>query len=777
VVLKGGFGPPFFMGVGMNGDAHMTQDSKDDAGAMLPPLDAALCDRLRALFAKGQLPQFQEALSAQVDGQDPLHGVATAAGEAVGLWCLLLVTTLQWHADPVQRRAQVRSVLQCVPKRVDLDSRVRSEVGLALMLGGDLANAETVLAAATADDTASPWAWFRYGTLAGLQGNWAAARTRLETGLAADPHRAEAWANLARAHTLLGEVEAAREASLRAWALRPAFRGFARSAIEALEAQGSDALTAYRDALMRGETTADDDAAAQANRAARLALIAEHQGDTPEMLQRLAEAVRLHEADDEIRHLYIDALLSAQRYGVLGQHLRRWTDQFDSLYEHLALATCRIEAGYYDAARDGLEAIRHRTHGDPAWELAWARYQQERGDAVAARDTLQAVLDRHPQHLPAINQLADVLATLGDMARATELTQKVADINPQALIRLLDDKKDPTAEDVARLAQWRARITDRTGGAALDFALARVHDRRRDYAEAAAVLQRANTALWPELNYQPAAFTASVDQLMAQHTPEWRAAHQAGRTHRVRPVFIVGMPRSGTTLLEQIFAAHPEVYGGGELPYMARIRSLSERLTQKVYPHSVTALSTKQVGDAADYYLQLAERSLGFTESVLVDKLPHNFMHAALLCAMFPDARIIALRRDYRAIALSNYFQNFAAARGLLGYAFDLEALGQHLKDFHRLMDYWKNTLPVTQYREFHYEDLVQNPTDTIPEVLTFCGLDFTPEVMEFYRNQTTVRTASIRQVRNPLYTGSVEKWRHYADLLAPVIRIVEEGA
>ncbi|MDQ7011170.1 MAG: sulfotransferase, partial [Mariprofundaceae bacterium] len=130
--------------------------------------------------------------------------------------------------------------------------------------------------------------------------------------------------------------------------------------------------------------------------------------------------------------------------------------------------------------------------------------------------------------------------------------------------------------------------------------------------------------------------------------------------------------------------------------------------------------------------------------------------------------------RDYRAIALSNYFQNFAAKRGLLGYAFDLEATGRHLVDFHRLMNHWKRVLPADRYREFYYEELVSDPKKTIPEVLDFCGLDFTPEVMEFYRNQTAVRTASVRQVRNPIYEGSKAKWRHYEELLAPVIEIVE---
>jgi len=736
------------------------------------PADPPALATLRGWFQAGQLERVQAALAEA----PPSWRAADPA--RLGLWLIVQATTVHWHDDVDAARTAARdAALHAVP--VDrLDSQTRSEVALARIMLGALDEAETLLQSAVAMPDASPWAWFRLGTLAGIRRDWDAARSGLERGLALMPERAEAWDNLAKVLQHLDEPDAALQAFKKAWALRPAMRAIAVNAIAALERAGDTALEAHAQQLRAAFAASDpQDVVARAGNRVQLALIAEHRGELPEALALIGEAVQLHEDHEETRRVFIELMMREQRYGPLGRKLLLWSSAYDVYFEHLALAQCRIEAGFLDAAATGLDAIKHRAHGDPAWDMAWARVLQERSDARAACDILEAVHQRHPQHVLLNNQLADVLASLGEMERATALTQQVAEHNPGALIRLVESKKAPTEEDVQRLTAWKNRTTAAEASAAVGFALAKVHDVRKEYAAAAEALRAANDALWPRLGFDAAAFSRTIDFLIAQHDAGWLAAHQSGRAHTVRPVFIVGMPRSGTTLLEQIFAAHPEVYGGGELPYMARIRSLSERLTQKVYPHAVTALSAKQVGDAADYYLQLAERSLGFTESVLVDKLPHNFMHAALLCAMFPDARIIALRRDYRAIALSNYFQNFAAARGLLGYAFDLEALGQHLKDFHRLMDFWKRTLPADRYREFHYEELVQNPTDTIPEVLTFCGLDFTPEVMEFYRNQTTVRTASIRQVRNPLYTGSVEKWRHYADLLAPVIRIVEEDA
>ena len=144
---------------------------------------------------------------------------------------------------------------------------------------------------------------------------------------------------------------------------------------------------------------------------------------------------------------------------------------------------------------------------------------------------------------------------------------------------------------------------------------------------------------------------------------------------------------------------------------------------------------------------------------------------------MFKNSKVIFLRRDYRSIALSNYFQNFAAKKGTLGYAFDLKAMGEHIKDYLRVMKYYKQILPESRFKEFWYEDLVLNPKEKIPEVLEFCDLEFTEEVLEFYKNKTAVQTASVLQVRNPIYTKSVEKWKNYKELLKPVIEIVgEEG-
>jgi tetratricopeptide (TPR) repeat protein len=440
----------------------------------------------------------------------------------------------------------------------------------------------------------------------------------------------------------------------------------------------------------------------------------------------------------------------------------------------MALVECRTQAGFLEMAKEGLLAVKERAFGDPEWDNAWAEILKEENKFSEAKEHLESVLTRHPDNVLIINQLADVLSSLGEIERAMELTQKASENAPGALIRLIENKKMPTEEDLERLEEWLERAVDEQVQMNIRFTMAHTQDKLKKYEAAAKTIYDANQSVWKKVNYKHEDFTKQIDDIIQGFDKRWVMAHRVEKIFDVQPIFIVGMPRSGTTLLEQIFAAHPRVFGGGELPFMSRIGTLSEKIQKKPFPEALLTASRDLLKDGAEYYINQAKKTLGFDEPVLVDKLPHNFMDAGLICAMFPNARVIGLRRDYRAIALSNYFQNFSAWRGTLGYAFNLEAMGHHLKDFHRLMNHWQQELPPEQYREFHYEDLAQNPSEAIPAVLEFCGLDFTPEIMEFYRNKTAVRTASIRQVRNPIYTGSIEKWRHYETLLKPVIDIVE---
>jgi hypothetical protein len=243
-----------------------------------------------------------------------------------------------------------------------------------------------------------------------------------------------------------------------------------------------------------------------------------------------------------------------------------------------------------------------------------------------------------------------------------------------------------------------------------------------------------------------------------------------------RPIFVLGMPRSGTTLTEQILASHPKVYGAGELGLVPRVSRLTRRVvgTHQQYPFTLPKLSAAQIRDAGRYYLDLVAEIENESDHV-VDKLPHNFDHIGLIALMLPNAKIVHLQRDPRDVALSNYFQNFGAKQGVMGFAFDLSDIGHMLNDHDQIMAHWHELFPGRIY-ELSYEALVRDPEPEIATLLDYCGLPWDDRVMRFYETQRPVKTASIRQVREGIYTTSSEKWRRYERHLGPLEEVLADG-
>jgi tetratricopeptide (TPR) repeat protein len=511
---------------------------------------------------------------------------------------------------------------------------------------------------------------------------------------------------------------------------------------------------------------------------AKLALIKYEKDEFNEAIIRLNRAVAINEDDYSLRALYIHFMLSEERYWILGDRLVEWVKKYDRVSEHIALAQCRIEVNFLDKAREGLDAIKERVESDRLeYELLWTKYYKESGEPQKAKEILERLFEEYPEHIPVINMLSDLYNSLGEIDKSLEILENLGKDAVPILIRKIDTKKSISIEEIEKLKSYLDKIDHDDTKANINFGIANGYDKLKMYQEATPYLKKANELIYSNLNYSITDFRKEIDNIIGAYSREWIEGKQNHIKFDKRPIFIVGMPRSGTTMLEQIFAAHGDVFGAGELPYIQKIIRLSEKITKKDYPDSFLTASKDIIGSGGAYYIELTKKMYDFDEPIFVDKLPHNFMHSALLIAMFNDSKVIALRRDYRAIALSNYYQNFAAKKGTLGYAFDLEAMGEHIKDYIRIMDFYRDILPPDRYREFWYEDLVLNPKEKIPEVIEFCGLDFTPELLEFYKNKTAIKTASILQVREPIYTKSTQKWKHYEEMLRPLIDIVgEEG-
>ena len=302
----------------------------------------------------------------------------------------------------------------------------------------------------------------------------------------------------------------------------------------------------------------------------------------------------------------------------------------------------------------------------------------------------------------------------------------------------------------------------------LSFVLGKLLDRQGDYDAAFASFERGNR-LMLTVEYDPVQHAAFVDRIMEVFSADALSTLSRSGLDSELPIFIVGMPRSGTSLTEQILASHRDVAGGGELPDIHRItQALAAGAGGREYPACVPDAQPELLRSLAESYLKRLEE-IGQGTRHVTDKMPQNFLHLGLIALLFPRARIIHCRRDARDVCLSIYFQNFSAAHG---YANDLENIGRYYRDYERLMGHWKLVLDTPVF-DLRYEGLVEDFEGTVRRLLEFCGLDWDPACLDFHKSRRIVGTASYDQVRQNIYKGSVGRWQHYEKHLSPLLKIL----
>ncbi len=245
----------------------------------------------------------------------------------------------------------------------------------------------------------------------------------------------------------------------------------------------------------------------------------------------------------------------------------------------------------------------------------------------------------------------------------------------------------------------------------------------------------------------------------------------------VEPIFIVGMPRTGTTLVERIISSHPAVFAAGELSNFSLALKRTTRTSSNLVLDSATLSAAASIDLArvgADYVESTRPRT-GHTAH-FIDKMPLNFFYAGLIHRALPNAKIICLRRNPLDSVLSNYRQLFATSFSYYNYSYDLLDAGRYYIGFERLAKHWRETIP-DNYREVHYESVVEDTEGEARKLIAFCGLDWDPACLQFEKNTAPVATASSVQVRQPIYRNAVERWRKYETELAPLKSLlVAEG-
>jgi len=301
------------------------------------------------------------------------------------------------------------------------------------------------------------------------------------------------------------------------------------------------------------------------------------------------------------------------------------------------------------------------------------------------------------------------------------------------------------------------------------FALGKAcEDLGRD-AEAFAQYEAGNRLRRAQLGYDAEDTSRRVSRMIATCTPALFAEKAGSGAPDPDPIFIVGLPRSGSTLVEQILASHPAIEGTMELPDLpAMAKRLGERRSRadaSLYPEILTELTPAELRALGDEYLARTKIQRREGKPFFIDKLPNNFQHIGLIHLILPKARIIDVRRHPMAACFAGFKQHFARGQA---FSYGLEDIGRYYRDYAALMDHLDRVLPGRVHR-VHYERLVGDTESEIRQLLDYCGLPFDGACLRFHETERSVRTASAEQVRSPIYTSGLDHWRRFETWLAPL--------
>ncbi len=409
--------------------------------------------------------------------------------------------------------------------------------------------------------------------------------------------------------------------------------------------------------------------------------------------------------------------------------------------------------------------------------MGLVRYEQQ--DQTAARSLFQSALALKPDLADAHNNIANVLKEEGDLAAAREACERAVALAPHEAAYYLNladmhkfDEGDAHMAAMASMMRRPETMSD-TARSRLNFALAKAHDDIGQYREAFACMHQGNALKRRQIAYDEAETLGYFDRIRATFDRHLLARRRVGYEFAV-PVFIVGMPRSGTTLVEQILASHPAVHGAGELKTLSENVNVEQVADGKMvgYPELVPILEPDAIRRMGENYVAAIRRLAPETARV-TDKMPANFLFVGMIHLALPDAQIIHVRRDPRDTCLSCYSKLFAEQQH---FSYELGELGRYFRKYAELMAHWREVLPAGRMLEIHYEDVVADLEAAARRIVDHCGLDWDPNCISFHEHKRRIRTASASQVRRPIYRSSEGRWQAYEDHLGPLLTALSGG-
>ncbi|MDX2277224.1 MAG: sulfotransferase [Hyphomonadaceae bacterium] len=501
------------------------------------------------------------------------------------------------------------------------------------------------------------------------------------------------------------------------------------------------------------------------------AALALAKSDLPVAEPLLREQLKRHPTDIGAMRMLAELGVRVGRYGDAGALLDRALElapQFEPA--RFARAVLLGRRNRLEEALEETDALLAKAPNNPAYQTLRASVLVRMGDYETARALYERLLQRNQTDPKLWLSFGHVLKTLGEAEESAEAYRRALALRPafgESWWSLANLKTFRFSD--ADVAAMRAALDDASADDEdklhLHFALGKAFEDAKSYADSFEHYAKANAIRRGQIQYDAAETHAKVTSAKSALTPAFFAARTGFGCEAADPIFVLGLPRAGSTLLEQILASHPEIEGTMELP---DIDMLAQRIAAKHDGDHVAALAALSAADCkalGEEYIERTRIQRREGRRFFIDKMPNNWLHVGFIHLILPNAKIIDARRHPMACCFSAWKQHFARGQN---FSFELSETGRYYADYAALMAHMDAVLPGRVHRLIH-EDLVEQPEPQIRALLDYIGVSFDQGCLEFYKTERAVRTPSAEQVRRPLSRDGLEQWKNYEPWLAPL--------